>query len=291
MPSIPLLFEYSPSCIVFGIGNAIALCTKYLQLFVSFTYATPPQTVVGDALGVWTLGSVAGNRSRPRMHLLPLRIVSKQNPALPYFRQRGAKGTVQRVKQDPRHQAPSSTCEASSRAVAAPAAVEPAPEHDHAAIVLDEVRDVEAAAAVLHDRRPQEHRLAAEELAEDLDALLLDFLAVAQTEAGLERVGFLEVVVDAVADHDALLLVVVEPLLDRCEVVLGRSRTFQFGVHHLLHPVGIDGTDRAVNTDDGVEWDFGFRRRGFPFHDNEFACQKARYGGFTANLVENRLDL
>ena len=98
-------------------------------------------------------------------------------------------------------------------------------------------------------------------------------------------------VVDAVADHNALLLVVVEPLLDRCEVVLGRSRTFQLGMHHLLHPVGIDRTNRAVNTDDGVEWDFGFRRRGFPFHDNEFACQKAWYGGFTANLVENRLDL
>src|SRR3989344_2506397 len=85
MPSIPPLFEYSPSCIVFGIGNAIALCTKYLQFFVSFTYATPPQTVVGDALGVWTLGSVAGNRNRPRMHLLPLCIVSKQNPALAIF--------------------------------------------------------------------------------------------------------------------------------------------------------------------------------------------------------------
>ncbi len=131
--------------------NAIALCTKYLQLFVSFAYATPSQTVVGDALGVWTLGSVAGNRNRPRIHLLPLRIVSKQNPALPYFRQRGAKGKVQRVKQDPRHQAPSSTCEASRRVVVVPAAVEPVPVHHHLATALDEVRDEEVAAAVLHD--------------------------------------------------------------------------------------------------------------------------------------------
>ena len=51
-----------------------------------------------------------------------------------------------------------------------------------------EERDMEAVAAVPDDRFPQEQRIAAEELMEYCDALLLDFLAVAQTEATVEHV-------------------------------------------------------------------------------------------------------
>lgn len=42
-------------------------------------------------------------------------------------------------------------CEASSRVVVVPVVVEPVPVHHHLATVLDEVRDVEVAVAVLHD--------------------------------------------------------------------------------------------------------------------------------------------
>jgi len=40
-------------------------------------YTVLSETVIVDILDVWILGLVAGNRNRPRMHLLPFRIVSK----------------------------------------------------------------------------------------------------------------------------------------------------------------------------------------------------------------------
>jgi hypothetical protein len=51
--------------------NALTSYTKYSSFFEVSAYVTLPQTVVGDTLGVWILGSVAENRNLPRIHLLP----------------------------------------------------------------------------------------------------------------------------------------------------------------------------------------------------------------------------
>ncbi len=57
------------------------------------SYATPFQTVIGNALDLWILGSVARNRNRSHIHLLPFLIVSKERP-LPRARcsKQGSKG-------------------------------------------------------------------------------------------------------------------------------------------------------------------------------------------------------
>lgn len=39
--------------------------------------------MIADILDVWILGSVAGNRDLPHMHLLPCLIVSKVNARTP----------------------------------------------------------------------------------------------------------------------------------------------------------------------------------------------------------------
>ena len=86
MPSVPLPFEYSNGLYRICDKNRVAFHTKYLQFFISYT--TPSQTLVGDALEVWILGSVAGNRNRPRKHLLPFWIISKQKAAHPIREER-----------------------------------------------------------------------------------------------------------------------------------------------------------------------------------------------------------
>ena len=46
------------------------------------TYTTLSETLIADILDVWILGSVAGNRNLPRIHLLPhLDYHNKINPA------------------------------------------------------------------------------------------------------------------------------------------------------------------------------------------------------------------
>jgi hypothetical protein len=51
--------------------NALAFCTKYLQFFEVSTRTTLSKAVTVDILDAWILGSVAGSRNRPHIHLLP----------------------------------------------------------------------------------------------------------------------------------------------------------------------------------------------------------------------------
>src|SRR3989344_1758090 len=75
--------------------------TQARRFFEVSTYASPSQTVVGNALGVWILDSVAGNRNHPRMHLLPrLSIQKKWAPyAANAIRSPKAKDKVSRIKE------------------------------------------------------------------------------------------------------------------------------------------------------------------------------------------------
>ena len=104
--------------------------------------------------------------------------------------------------------------EAECGVVGVPVEDQPVPDQHDLVAVLEEIRDMEAAAAALHDRAPQEHRLAREQLAEDSDALGLNGEPILQVQAGGEVVAFLQVLVDGVADDGATLLVVVEPLVN-----------------------------------------------------------------------------
>jgi hypothetical protein len=47
------------------------------SFFEVSAYTALSETVIADILDVWILGSVAGNRNRPRMHLLPFLSISK----------------------------------------------------------------------------------------------------------------------------------------------------------------------------------------------------------------------
>ncbi len=146
------------------------------------------------------------------------------------------------------------TCEAQSGEAAAPVVAEPVPEHHHPAVTLAEKRDAEATAAALHDGFPEKYRFALEELPENGQAFLLDFLAIAQRQAALEHLLFFQILVEPVAFHvTAILLTVVEPGVDGAEVIFDRAGGLQFRVHHRLHPVGIDGSDGTVDTDEGVK--------------------------------------
>ena len=64
--------------------------------------------------------------------------------------------------------------EAKSGAVGVPVAVQPEPKHHDLATELNEKRDKQVAALVLHDRAPQEHSLTRKQLTEDSDALGLN---------------------------------------------------------------------------------------------------------------------
>ena len=116
--------------------------------------------------------------------------------------------------------------------------VQTGPRQPNLDAVVVETRDMQVAAAVPHDRAPQEHHLALEQLAEHGDTLLLNGEPILQVQAVGEVVAFLQVLVDGVADDTPTLLVVVEPLLNLREVVFIGSREFQIGVHQLLHPDG-----------------------------------------------------
>ena len=74
----------------------------------------------------------------------------------------------------------SSTWEASRRVVAVPDVAEPAPAHYHLVSELGEERDLETVAQVLGDRIPEVEAFAVKKLAENKDALLLDFKAVSE---------------------------------------------------------------------------------------------------------------
>src|SRR3989344_8248211 len=58
--------------------NAPAPYTKYLQFFEVSAYTALSKTVIVDTLNVWILGSVASNRDRPRIHLLPIGLYQKK---------------------------------------------------------------------------------------------------------------------------------------------------------------------------------------------------------------------
>ena len=108
-----------------------------------------------------------------------------------------------------------------------------------------------------HDGLPAEHCLALEEGAEDRDALRLYGEEVGETELVGERVVTLERLVDGVPTNDARL-VGVEPLLHvLLEVVLGRSRALQLGVHHLVGPARVAGFHRAVHADGEIQRGLG----------------------------------
>ena len=72
-----LSVEYSPDCIAFGIFNALAPHTKYLH-FLSILVCRAIVSVADDTLDIRILASVAGNRNRPRIHLLPTKTVAKK---------------------------------------------------------------------------------------------------------------------------------------------------------------------------------------------------------------------
>ena len=54
------------------------------SFFESSAYTTLSQTVIGDTLDVWILDSVASNRNRSHIHLLPLWILSDTKEKAPH---------------------------------------------------------------------------------------------------------------------------------------------------------------------------------------------------------------
>src|SRR3990167_10486132 len=99
---------------------------------------------------------------------------------------RGQKGKVSKKTTVPNPRV--LLAETQSGVAGVPAVAQPVPVHHDLVAVLVEIRDKQVAAAVPHDRTPQEDRLATEELAEDRDALGLDGEPVLQVEARRESV-------------------------------------------------------------------------------------------------------
>ena len=129
--------------------------------------------------------------------------------------------------------------EAESGDIGAEVVAQPGPEHHDPVAVLAEKRDIQAAVAELHDRAPEKHCLAREQLAEHGDALGLNGEPILQVQAGGESVAFLQVLVDGLAQHEATLLVFMEPLVNaRLEVVFGRTRPLQLGCSNFLNQLG-----------------------------------------------------
>lgn len=144
---------------------------------------------------------------------------------------------------------------------------------------------MQIAVVILHDRAPQEHCLAREQLAEHGDTLLLNGEPILQVQAGGESVVILQVLVDDFADGGPTLLVVVEPLLNLVlQVLFSGTRKFQLGVRQLLEPVGVARFDGAIHTDDEVQHGLGL----LCLHQNELACEKPLSPTDTTNLVEDR---
>lgn len=138
-----------------------------------------------------------------------------------------------------------------------PVVVQKVPEQHDFATVLEEIRDTQVIFVILRDRTPQEDRITLEEFLEDRDALLLDSETVLQVETRPESLRVYEVLVNDLARNQAVLLVIVEPLLHlRLQVICGESREFQLRVLHLLHPEGIPRSDKPINDD--VEFRPGF---------------------------------
>jgi len=170
---------------------------------------------------------------------------------------RGQKGKVSKKTTVPNPRV--LLAETQSGVAGVPAVAQPVPVHHDLVAVLVEIRDKQVAAAVPHDRTPQEDRLATEELAEDRDALGLDGEPVLQVEARRESVVLLQVRVDGVALHRPTLLLVVEPLLNPClQVVFSGTRALQLGVLQLLEPVGVGRLDGPVHADEEVKHGFGW---------------------------------
>lgn len=151
-----------------------------------------------------------------------------------------------------------STCEASRRAAGMPHGAELMPAHRNLVAILVDVRDVEIAVIVLHDRLPAKHFHVSKQFSEDSNALALDCHGIVETKTVFQAVGTLQMVVDISAQNPiVILLVIMEPELDLfCQVILGGSHGFQFRMDDFLRPVWVDRTDAAVNTDDGVQRSF-----------------------------------
>ena len=65
------------------VPHSASQCLSTLYQVSSFfevsTYTTLSKTVVVDILDIWILGSVAGNRNLPHIHLLPFCIISEND--------------------------------------------------------------------------------------------------------------------------------------------------------------------------------------------------------------------
>lgn len=125
------------------------------------------------------------------------------------MRSAGLRSKVQREPSDLSPSAENLLCETQSRARGEPVGDKPAPEQDHPLAVLAETRDTEAATVAANDRLPAENILILEVSPEVGDALLLDFLQIAESETAFQHLVFLQVVVDRVPGDDASLLVIV----------------------------------------------------------------------------------
>lgn len=184
-------------------------------------------------------------------------IYIKRNPIHFCTGYRRAKVKVQKAHSD---LSPRATCEAESRTVVVPIVVNNVQKQDDPVATLPETRGVEVANAVPHDTRPTEDCFTLEVFPEKGNAFLLDFFEVAQSEASLDFARGREILVDHVTlDPLSTLLVIVEPRIQCRNVVFRRSGIFQFWVHDRFRPLGIRGTDGAIDADDGAELDFGLR--------------------------------
>ena len=80
VPSVPPLFDYSPSCIVFGIFNAPAPYTKYFH-FLSRVQTTLSEALTADTLDLYLPALVARSRNRLHIHLSPSLSYQMKSPA------------------------------------------------------------------------------------------------------------------------------------------------------------------------------------------------------------------
>ena len=101
-PSMPPPFECSNGLYRIREQNSPSASYQVFSFFESSAYTAPSQTLAGDALGVWILASVAGNRNRPRMHLSPLTVYQNKKRG-PAFGNAGPKDQVPRTKRGQRN--------------------------------------------------------------------------------------------------------------------------------------------------------------------------------------------
>ena len=122
-------------------------------------YTTLSETVVADTHDVWILDSIARNRGRPHIHLLPV-LFYQTNIPVPSCGTGRVKGLSFRGQEDPETKPRVLTCTQSRRAAAAPVVAEPAAARVPPAVAEIEVPHEQDAARVAVDGPPEEDRLA-----------------------------------------------------------------------------------------------------------------------------------